>query len=85
MDFLRTTDRIDLSGIDANSVGGNPNDTFLTMLSGSGNFTQNSQLRFWNDGTNTYLEGNTDNVNTTAEFSVALVGIYTLATTDIIM
>jgi Ca2+-binding RTX toxin-like protein len=83
-DFTRGTqtvgDKINLSAIDANTnLTGN--DAFLTtLLASSGNFTQNAQLRYWNDGVNTYLEGNTDGVNSTAEFSVQLVGVFTALT-----
>jgi hypothetical protein len=89
MDFTRgalnTGDRIDLSGIDANSIGGTGNDAFLANMLSQGtvraNFTLNSQLRYWNDGINTYLEGNTDGDVATAEFSVALVGVITTLNT----
>jgi len=85
MDFVRGSDRINLSGIDANSIGGTANDAFLTLRTVSGNFTANAQMRVWNDGTNTYIEGNTDGVNTTAEFSVQLLGVIALTTADFVM
>jgi len=85
MDFVRGSDKINLSGIDANSIGGTANDAFLTLRTVSGNFTANAQMRVWNDGTNTYIEGNTDGVNTTAEFSVQLLGVIALTTADFVM
>ena len=83
IDFSRGTDKIDLRGIDANqNIAGN--DAFSTTLlrqgTASANFNQVGQLRYWNDGVNTYLEGNTDSNMATAEFSVALVGVYTTLT-----
>jgi hypothetical protein len=56
----------------------------VNLLASSGNFTANAQLRYWNDGTNTYLEGNTDNVNTTAEFSIMLVGVFPTLTGSLV-
>jgi Ca2+-binding RTX toxin-like protein len=80
MDFLRggtTADKIDLSAIDANQVT-NGDQAFSATLraNSSANFTAIAQLRYWNDGTNTYVEGNTDNNFATAEFSIQLVGAY---------
>jgi Ca2+-binding RTX toxin-like protein len=73
-------DKISLAGIDANSTV-NGDQAFSSVLQANGNnFTAIGQLRYYNDGTNTYVEGNTDADLTTAEFSVALSGIYATLT-----
>lgn len=79
---LATRDRIDLSGIDAIVGAGLANDVFSgTLLGGNTTsaptFTSAGQLRYWNDGANTYLEGNTDSNFGTAEFSIQIAGVFT--------
>ena len=67
-------DRIDLTGIDANLLAGGSN-PFTTLLAGNASsFTGNAQLRFEVVGGDTVLHGNTDGVNSTAEFSLVLQG-----------
>jgi Ca2+-binding RTX toxin-like protein len=67
-------DVINLTNIDANLIaaGSNP---FTTLLAGNASsFTANAQLRFEVVGGNTVIHGNTDGVNSTAEFSLVLQG-----------
>lgn len=71
-------DRIDLSGIDADSQTAT-RDSFVGMIDASAEFTQPGQLKFA-DGA---LWGNTDD-DATAEFVILLVGVSSLQMTDII-
>jgi serralysin len=83
-DFARGQDRIDLSGIDAQpATTGNGAFSFVGTFS-STNAT--GQLRFAYDsasGSGT-LYGSTD-ADTTAEFSISLVGVSSLAASDIVL
>jgi Ca2+-binding RTX toxin-like protein len=78
-DFTRGQDRIDLSTLDANTAT-TTNDAFKTLISSSATFTAAGQLKF-SDGV---LYGNTD-ADSTAEFAIALTGVTTLETTDVIL
>jgi len=78
-DFAKGQDKIDISGIDAIVATAAVNDAFSgTLLASSGNFTAAGQVRYFLSNGQTIVEGNTDSVFTTAEFSIALVGDYTL-------
>lgn len=66
-DFVSRTDRIDLSGIDANPATSGVNDAFSPTLVST--FTAPGQLRFANG----VLAGNTD-MDSAAEFSITLTG-----------
>ncbi len=68
-------DVIDLSGIDAISGGAN-NAFALTATGGTGAFTALGQLRYFNDGTNTFIEGNTTGTNA-ADFQIQVNGLHT--------
>jgi len=70
-------DRIDLSGIDANST--LAGDQAFTRLAGDGAFTAAGQLRLTYDGTYTHLELNTD-ADASAEAVILLAGNHTTAT-----
>jgi len=72
-----STDRIDLSAIDAN-LGAGGNNAFV-RLAGDGEFTGAGQLRLVFDGTNTHLDLNTDS-DATAEMTILLAGDHTGAT-----
>lgn len=78
-DFVRGTDKIDLSTIDARSnVSGN--NSFSKFIAASSSFTAAGQLKFANG----VLFGNTD-TDSTAEFSIKLTGISTLSLSDIVV
>ena len=77
-DFLRGSDRIDLSGIDANSkVAGN--NAFSKLIT-SGSFTAAGQLKLIGN----VLYGNTDS-DASSEFSITLTGIAKLSLSDFIL
>ena len=79
MDFTAGQDRIDLSGIDANTAT-TANDAFTTLLASSATFTAAGQLRF----TNGMLYANTD-TDSAAEFALKLNGSSSLAIGSIIL
>lgn len=71
-------DLIDVNAIDANTgAGGNQNFTFI----GNAAFTAVGQLRFFQDGTNTFVEGNTTGA-TGAEFTIQVNGLQTFIASD---
>lgn len=78
-DFTRGTDRIDLSGIDANTAAAG-NQAFTGFISASRAFSAAGQLKF----SNGILYGNTDS-DATAEFAVALTGVTGLAKTELVL
>ena len=81
-DFQEGVDKIDLSGIDPNPlISGNQAFSFI----GSAAFTAIGQLHVYNDGTNTYVEGNTDNNPATVEFAIQLVGVHNLTASDFLL
>ena len=83
-DFVKGQDKIDLSGIDARTATAAVNDAFsATLLASSGNFTAAGQLRYFLSNGQTIVEGNTDTVFSTAEFSIALIGNYTIGPTQL--
>ena len=74
-DFETGTDVIDLSTIDANAVTAG-NGTFASaLLTTNVIFTAAGQLRIYQDGLNTLVEGNTDNNFTSTEFRLVLAGV----------
>ncbi len=74
-------DLIDINDIDANTgAGGNQNFTFI----GNAAFTAVGQLRFFQDGTNTFVEGNTTGTDG-AEFSIQVNGLHTFIATDFVL
>lgn len=77
-DFVHGQDKIDLSGIDANSltIG---NQTFTSFVRANTAFTEAGQLKMKSG----VLYGNTDD-DSAAEFSITLTGITTLVLDDII-
>lgn len=78
-DFLSRTDRIDLSGIDANQTTPSVNDVFSSTFVST--FTKPGQLRFENG----LLEGNTD-TDSAPEFSITLTGCSALnVPTDLVL
>jgi len=74
-------DLINVFDIDANTgAGGNQNFTFI----GNAAFTAAGQLRFFQDGTNTIVEGNTTGSDG-AEFSIQVNGLHTFIATDFVL
>lgn len=74
-------DLIDVNDLDANTgVGGNQNFTFI----GNAAFTAAGQLRFFQDGTNTLVEGNTSGISG-AEFTIQVNGLHTFIATDFVL
>ncbi len=81
LDFVSRQDRLDLSGIDANTARSGDQAFSRIILGSSSTFTSAGQLRF--DSTEGILYGNTDN-DAQAEFAVHLQGVSTLRATDIV-
>jgi Ca2+-binding RTX toxin-like protein len=74
-------DIINLAKIDANAdLGGNQAFTFI----GNSAFSAAGQVRFFGDGTNTFIEGNTAGLSG-AEFSIQLNGIKTFIASDFVL
>ena len=78
-DFVRGTDKIDLSTIDANTTAGG-NNAFTKLFNSTAAFTTPGQLKF----TGGILYGNTDS-DSAAEFSIQLTGISKLSSSDFIL
>ncbi len=78
-DFVHGQDRIDLSTLDADTA--TPlNNAFTGLIAGAAAFTAAGQLKF-SDGV---LYGNTD-ADSTAEFSIQLIGVSSLTLRDLIL
>jgi Ca2+-binding RTX toxin-like protein len=74
-------DLINVNAIDANTgAGGNQNFTFI----GNAAFSAAGQLRFFQDGTNTFVEANTTGV-TGAEFTIQVNGLHTFVAADFVL
>ncbi|MCT0206153.1 calcium-binding protein [Synechococcus sp. CS-1332] len=74
-------DLIDVNGIDANTgVAGNQNFNFI----GNAAFSAAGQLRFFQDGPNTIVEGNTTGASG-AEFTIQVNGSHTFIATDFVL
>ena len=80
---MKGQDRIDLSGIDANAVGGTANDAFAFV--GVGAFTAAGQLRFQQVAGTTEVWLNTDADFATTEAVIVLSGLFALAGTDFVL
>ena len=85
-DFVNGTDRIDLSGIDANStVIGNNAFTFIGTSGFSvGSAASAGQLRYGFAGANTIVEGDVDG-DGLADFQIQLTGIHTMTAADLVL
>jgi Ca2+-binding RTX toxin-like protein len=85
-DFVNGSDRIDLSGIDANSIaGGNDAFTFIGNAAFLGGGAASAgQLRYSFAGTNTIVEGDVDG-NGTADFQIQLTGNHTMTAADLVL
>ena len=85
-DFVNGTDRIDLSGIDANSFAiGNNAFTFIGAgVFAGGGATGAGQLRYGFAGTNTIVEGDV-NGDGLADFQIQLTGIHTMTAADLVV
>jgi Ca2+-binding RTX toxin-like protein len=85
-DFARGTDRIDLSVIDANAASSASNEAFTFI--GSKTFSANAtaQLRYAYDASKGagVLYGSTD-ADTAAEFSIQIVGVASLTSSDFVL
>jgi Ca2+-binding RTX toxin-like protein len=82
-DFVKGQDRIDLSAIDANAVGGTANDTFVFVAGGP--FVAAGQVRFQQVAGTTEVWLNTDADFATAEAVIVLSGLFALAGTDFVL
>jgi Ca2+-binding RTX toxin-like protein len=80
LDFVRGQDRIDLSGIDANTALAGDQAFRGTLIASTAAFTTAGQLRLV-DG---ILYGNTD-TDAAAEFSIQLTGVTALSATDFVL
>ena len=83
LDFNPTEDHIDVQGVDANKlVDGNQTFDFIGNYFAAGGFTAAGQVAYLDDGTDTYLLFNTDNVFSTGiqadfEFAIRVAGLHT--------
>jgi hypothetical protein len=84
-DFVKGQDRIDLSAIDANAVGGTSNDTFAFVAGNGSPFTAAGQIRFQQVAGTTEVSLNTDADFATAEAVIVLSGLFTLAAADFVL
>jgi serralysin len=91
-DFVQGQDRIDLSGIDANTAGLLGflfNEAFsatVVQVGGPGAaFSANGQLHYYFDGGNTIIEGNVNGNNATAEFQIQVAGNHAFTAGDFIL
>jgi Ca2+-binding RTX toxin-like protein len=78
-DFVIGQDKLDFSGIDA--ITGGADDSF--SLIGGAAFTAAGQLRFFNSGGTTIVEGNVDS-NLAADFQIALTGNHVLQASEFV-
>jgi hypothetical protein len=78
-DFTRGVDKLDLSGIDANSAAAT-NQAFTGFIAASAGFTRAGQLKFV-DGV---LFGNTD-ADAAAEFAIVLTGVTGLSVANLVL
>ena len=84
-DFISGTDRIDLSGIDANSTAiGNDAFTFIATGAFSGGAVGAGQLRYGSVGGNTFIEGDV-NGDGVADFQIQLTGNHTITAADLVV
>ncbi len=81
-DFTTGQDRIDLSGIDANTITAGDQAFSGILLGGSGVFSSAGQLRY--DSAEGVLYGNTDS-DAEAEFAIQLMGLVTLNVADLVL
>lgn len=77
-DFVRGTDKIDLSKLDANTATSGDN-TFNMIIDGTAAFTAARQLKVFNG----VLYGNTDG-DSDAEFAIQLIGVSSVSLADFI-
>jgi serralysin len=78
-DFSTVYDHIDLRTIDARSSTAGVNDAFV--FRGTAGFTGEGQIRYSQQGTDTFVSINTD-TDSTAESIIRLVGLHTLSADD---
>lgn len=78
-DFVRSSDKIDLSTLDANTAT-TINDAFTQVIGGASAFSSAGQLKVVNG----VLYGNTD-ADTVAEFAIQLTGVGSLSTADFVL
>jgi Ca2+-binding RTX toxin-like protein len=81
LDFASRQDRLDLSGIDANTARSGDQAFSRVILGSSATFTSAGQLRF--DSAEGILYGNTDS-DAQAEFGIRLDGVSSLRATDVV-
>ncbi|MNC73071.1 hypothetical protein D3C75_1242100 [compost metagenome] len=78
-DFVRGSDKIDLSTLDANTAT-TGNDSFREIIGNTSAFTSAGQLKVANG----VLYGNTD-ADSAAEFAIQIVGLNSATTADFIL
>ena len=78
-DFRHGTDKLDLSGLDANS-GAVGNQAFTTLISSSASFSAAGQLKYVGG----ILYGNTDG-DSSAEFAISLTGAPVVSLSDFML
>lgn len=85
-DFVRGTDRIDLATIDANAASSATNEKFSFIGSKAFSTNATAQVRYVYDASKDagVLYGSTD-ADRTAEFSIELVGVGSLAASDFVL
>ena len=81
-DFLSGTDKIDFTGIDANTATA-ANDAF-TMINNAAFSNVAGQLRYSVVGSNTIMEGDV-NGDGIADFQLQLTGIHTFVAADLLL
>ena len=84
LDFTRGADRIDLATIDAKSGGGDDAFEFVGRQGPDEHFSRAGQLRFFQTGGSTFVQGNTD-ADAAPEFELQLTGTIGLTAGDFVL
>ena len=84
MDFTPGSDRLDFYDLDANNNSADGNQAFTFL--GTGALTGAGQIRYWKDTTNnlTHVEISND-ADSAVEYTVDLVGLHTLSSTNFVL
>ncbi|CAN5316175.1 calcium-binding protein [soil metagenome] len=83
-DFTLNADKIDLSGIDANITTANTNEVFKFIGNTAYTPGQTRELKFFFDGANTVVEGDTDH-DGVSDFKITLLGHIELRDVDFVL
>jgi Ca2+-binding RTX toxin-like protein len=84
LDFTRGADRIDLATIDAVAGGGDDAFVFIGRQGPDEHFSRAGQLRFFQTGGSTFVQGNTD-ADAAPEFELQLTGTIGLTAGDFVL